>query len=272
MKKNKRILAVLVASAFTSLSVSAQILPSNEGNGLPINAPVKVGQGNVYEKEVTPLLRDISKKKSLLELRKLDRELEKLEEETLTAQIERDKALNPPAPLNVTSGSANFGQALPQMPSNVPPAPIATVSNSPETRVLMVYGFDNDLYAKVSHGMQGGYIVKKGDVLPDGRLVTNVTSNFIEVQKVQKVKKSSTSGKNEKLFVVGPAPVVVGGASGSNSGSNSLPSSNPFIATGSGSNGVPIGPGSPLPFGPTTSNSISIPNGMGSRLPSPGGK
>ena len=82
MKKNKRILAVLVASAVTSLSAYAQILPSNDGNAVLINTPLKAGQGNTYEKEVTPLLRDISKKKSLLELRKLDRELEKLEEET----------------------------------------------------------------------------------------------------------------------------------------------------------------------------------------------
>lgn len=228
MKINKKILAVLVSSALTGLSAHAQLPPvTDQGNAVPINTPVNVGQGNTYEKEVTPLLRDISKKKSLLELRKLDRELEKLEEETLTAQIERDKALNPPAPVNVTPNSPF--QGLPPLIS-APITPLPTVTEEDSIRVLMVYGFDNNLYAKVSNGSQGGYIVKKGDILPDGRLVTNITPNFLEVRKTAKSKNG-----NQKLYVSGPAPVK---AAGSTSG-GALPSTPPNAPPGPGTNILP---------------------------------
>jgi type IV pilus biogenesis protein PilP len=254
MKNNKRILAVLVASAFTTVSVYAQITPTNQANTVPINTPVNVGQGNTYEKEVTPLLRDISKKKSLLELRKLDRELEKLEEETLTAQIERDKALNPPAP--ITPAAPGFG-----LPSLAPaPLPAATTSSTEESnlRVLMVYGFDNNLYAKVSNGTQGGYTVQKGDILPDGRVVTNITPNFLEVKKAAK----SKGGNTQKLYVSGPVPVKA--TMTSTAGGNGLPSTAPNALPNPGTTFIPPGGVTPLagtgavPLG--TGVTLSMPN------------
>lgn len=223
MKNNMKILTALIVTALPVMSVYAQMqlpAPTSPSAAMPINVPMEVGQGNVYEKEITPLLRDISKKKSFLELRRLDRELEKLDEEALTSQIERDKALNPVA-VNVNPGSPNFGQNMPSFQ-----APVSSVSSSAATsdiRVLMIYGYDSDLHAKVSHGLQGGYIVRKGDVLPDGRVVSNINSNFIEVKKG----KSNSKGV-EKLYVSGPAPVTTGSmsapVSGGTPGTTVLPS------------------------------------------------
>lgn len=209
MKKNKRILAILVTGIITGLSAHAQMQPSNDGSVVTIGTPATVTQGNTLEKEVTPLLRDISKKKSLLELRKLDRELEKLEEETLTAQVQRDKLLNPPPP--VVAPVQISASMMPHEEDNI--------------RVLMVYGFDSDLYAKVSSGEQGGYIVRKGDILPDGRLITNITPNFLEVKKATK----SKNGSIQKLYVSGPS---TGKSNTSGGGSGMYPSSVPMGAPG----------------------------------------
>lgn len=235
-----KVLAALVASALPVMSAYAQMQlpnPSSPTDAVPINAPKNVGSGNQYEKEVTPLLRDISKKKSLLELRKLDRELEKLEEEALTAQIERDKALNPPA-INVNPNSPNFGNAMPSVQST--PVPTVTASGSEEdnVRVLMVYGNDNDLYAKVSSGSQGGYVVRKGDILPDGRMVTNITPNFVEVKKASKAKSKGL----DKLYVLGPLPAKAGGSvssTGSTPGTSMIPT--PTVQNGASTGGIPPG-------------------------------
>lgn len=264
MKKNKRILAVLLASAVTSLSAYAQIQLPNDGSTMLMNTPPKVGQGNTYEKEVTPLLRDISKKKSLLELRKLDRELEKLEEETIIAKIEREKVLNPPAPINMNL-KPSYGQGLPSLNPAPNPFPIsgAGSSSSPSTeeeniRILMVYGFDNNLYAKVSSGTQGGYIVKKGDILPDGRLVLDVTPNFVEVKKSVKSKVE----KSQKLYVSGPAPVKAAGASSGSS--NGIPSTSPNMPPGPGATFIPpVGSAVPIVGTgavPLSGNMSSVPN------------
>lgn len=135
--------------------------------------------GNAFEKEVTPLLREISRKKSILEIRKLDREIEKLDEDALKAQ---------------SGGNNNTDSGFVPVPTPVvapvAPAPVAApvVNNVPESNmhgddvsVIMIYGYDTDLFAKISYGKQGGYPVKKGDILPDGRKVYDVTSNYIEV-------------------------------------------------------------------------------------------
>jgi type IV pilus biogenesis protein PilP len=162
--------------------------------------PVSVGMGNGFEKEVTPLLREISKKRSKLEIRKLDRELEKLDEDALKAQAERDKVASIPA-----GGAIPVPQ--PQNANQVQPSHSGNSGNSmnssSDLRVLMTYGSDNDLYAKISMGNEGGYPVRRGDILPDGRTVASIHPNFIEVV-----------GKGKKLQrvpVTGPMPVSSSG-------------------------------------------------------------
>lgn len=93
----------------------------------------------------------------------------------------------------------------------------------------MIYGFDDKLYAKVSSGEQGGYAVKKGDVLPNGQVVHNVTANYIEVKK----NAGTNKGPIQRIFVSqSVAPVTSGlprGAisiPGGNSGSTAFSPAN----------------------------------------------
>lgn len=203
IKKNKIVSVLILAT--TALSAYAQNPTANPVSvtitqSSPAVAP---SGGNVYEKEVTPLLRDISKKKSILELRKLDRELEKIDEETMKSQIERDKLSNPAIPAGLAGLNNNNLPFTPQVfPPGVLPSPQAQSGGATpaavpdEMRVIMIYGYDTNLFAKVAMGAQGGYVVKAGDILPDGRKVSSISPNFIEVTKVKK------SGK-EKIFVSG---------------------------------------------------------------------
>lgn len=84
--KTSLILAGLL-SGISGVSFANQDTPT-------INAPEKVSSGNAFEREMTPLLREISRKKSQLELRKLDRDLEKLDEESLKAQLNMESVIN----------------------------------------------------------------------------------------------------------------------------------------------------------------------------------
>lgn len=164
------------------------------GNGTKVDIPVQtvndysnIGDGNAYEKAVTPLLREISRKKSILEIKKLDKEIAKLEEvekkdtpPTITAPM-----MQPPLAMNNSQANTNISMEE---------------ENSTPVKVLMTYGAEDDLYAKIAVGDQGGYTVRKGDILPDGRSVLKVNSNYIEVQKAV-TKKSNKKSKTEKIFV-----------------------------------------------------------------------
>lgn len=221
-----------------------------------ISAPEKIKEGNSFEREMTPLLREISKRKSQLELRKLERELAKIDEDEMKAQLEieeKNKKITQtsnPVDNSITfAGMPNVngsigglmlpGQAPMGLPAptniqnsqtpNLNPSPIKEeqkvvestskpedkktkkkkeksekVKNKEdlkeeskeevieedlppllEIKVLMIYGFDGNLSAKIAAGGQGGYVVQKGDVMPDGRVVTEINPNFIEVKDVK---------------------------------------------------------------------------------------
>lgn len=193
------------------------------------NQALDIGEANTFEKEVTPLLREITLKKSILELRKVERDIEKLNEEALKAQIEREQLLNPgtkpyetgpmggitfgnnttaPIPLNVPGGGNGLNASSPTInmptPSNSSVTVTETITSSTSTpiRILMIYGYSDNLFAKVAAGDQGGFAVKVGDIMPDGRYVKKITSNYVEVSDKEKGK-----GKSEKLFVsYTPAP------------------------------------------------------------------
>lgn len=163
----------VVTSTGTKIEV-----PANQGT----NDYSNVSEGNSYEKAVTPLLREISRKKSILEIKKLDKEIAKLDE------VEKKEP------------ASNFVQMpSPQNPPVKATPPADEVVFSTPIKVLMTYGAENDLYAKIAVGDQGGYTVKKGDILPDGRSVLEINSNYIEVTKVSM--KKSSKAKSEKIFV-----------------------------------------------------------------------
>jgi hypothetical protein len=207
---NKQLTTSLIIAGLIS-SVSG-VSYAQQNNAPTINAPAQVTQGNAFEREMTPLLREISRKKSQLELRKLDRDLEKLDEESLKAQMGMESTLN--------GGQAKGGydpfatqkaaSAMPNgMPAGLPAAQmmqptangIGTATNpiegASDIKVLMIYGFDDKLYAKVASGDQGGYAVKKGDVLPNGQVVSSVTANYIEVRK----NAGKSKGPIQRIFV-----------------------------------------------------------------------
>lgn len=210
---NKQLKTSLIIAGVISTMSSVSFAQQNPA--VTINAPEKITQGNGFERELTPLLREISRKKSQLELRKLDRELEKLDEESLKAQVNMETSLVGGAS-GSKSGYDPFASQKASMPGAMPPGlpnpgpmPAAIpgtigtgtatnpIEGSSDIKVLMIYGFDDQLYAKIVSGEQGGYAVKKGDVLPNGQVVQNVTANYIEVKK--------SAGKNkgpiQRIFV-----------------------------------------------------------------------
>lgn len=184
MKQNNIIIPVVLTLS-SSLALAADVNSQNKAAVSSVQ-PTSitnvdrdlVAKSNSFEKEVTPLLREISKKRSQLELRKLDRDLEKIDEESLKAQVALD------ALMNASSGKSSEGSAVAAPAPAVPAAmPNIGMANPSDIKVLMIFGFDNNLFAKLASGAQGGYVVKKGDVMPDGRVVSKITSNFIEVKK-----------------------------------------------------------------------------------------
>lgn len=200
-------LMATTAFAQPTANTAPTLVPAKPVELGSVTQPMQISSGNAYEREVTPLLREISKKKSVLELRKLDREIEKLDEDALKAQSERDKGSN---------NSANSITPYNPMPRE---APVMNMSGpiSADLQVFMIYGYDDNLYAKIGTGSQGGYVVKKGDILPDGRIVANVTPNFIEVKK-GKAKKGL-----ERIFVSAKPEPQQNATNPSNNASSAMP-------------------------------------------------
>ena len=208
----KHKLTILLSTSALFSGVSFAQTPPATADSKPVAIPVQnqaaqqdsglsMTPANTFEKEVTPLLREISKKKSVLELRKIEREIEKLDEDALKAQAEREKvsmgvAAGPAGPnglYNPTVFGPNSGMPNGGMSTNM--------DDTPPLKVMMIYGFADNLYAKVASGKQGGFVLKKGDVTPDGRVVVDIKPNFIEVaQEKAKSKKEKTT----KIFISSP--------------------------------------------------------------------
>jgi type IV pilus biogenesis protein PilP len=164
-------------------------IPSSQ---VTVNDYSNIGEGNAYEKAITPLLREISRKKSILELKKLDKEIAKLDE------VEKKE----------TNNSGFVPIPNPQPAQTMKTNSTNTVDETDSVnavKVLMTFGSEDDLYAKIAVGNQGGYTVRKGDILPDGRTVVAVNSNYIEVSKDSVAKKSNKT-KTEKIFLTAITP------------------------------------------------------------------
>ncbi len=289
MKTKFKLSAIMLSIAISSGMAQAQ----TEGKAV-ISAPEKIKEGNSFEREMTPLLREISKRKSQLELRKIERELAKIDEDEIKVQLEieeKNKKNAQPANANGMGGDGSIsfggmqggpmsglmipgqapmglpgmpGMQMPGMPNGQPnangivPGQSANVNGIPgipqvpvptekkeekktktkkskdtkdtketkepveevvaeedlpplvEVKVLMIYGFDGNLSAKIAAGGQGGYVVQKGDVMPDGRTVTEINPNFIEVKDV----KNKLAKGSSRIFVTS------GEVAGSDSGND----------------------------------------------------
>lgn len=251
MKNGMFALNIILGALLVANNANAQMPQTGEAP----HANAVIGNGNVFEKEISPLLREISRKKTVLELRKLERELEKLDEEAMKAQVERDKMLSEveekmknfdkkdekgsvtPIPFSgngpiLKSGGTGMsplqfnpvgnplpmppvGAGQPQVlnPTAMPVALGTNIATAPKDtkkaeeaepvyeapKVFMIYGMENNLHAKIAIGDQGGYVVRKGDTLPDGRLIVDIKPNYLEV----KVVATKTKKNVEKIFVTG---------------------------------------------------------------------
>lgn len=215
---------VTTSGTGTKIEVSAQTAVNDYSN---------IGEGNAYEKAVTPLLREISRKKSILELKKLDKEIAKLDEVDKKDTASGFVPMPTPQTAQLIKGNTASGISAISYPGS---APALTEEEATVVKVLMTYGADEDLYAKIAVGDQGGYTVRKGDILPDGRIVVKVNSNFIEVQKAV-VTKSKSKSKTEKIFVSAATPSSTASQSGlgSKSGGGFVP-----VPTGSMPSLLPI--------------------------------
>ena len=243
MKKQQKI-SLLMASMLVAISTVSY---AQDANTNP--TANEVNKGNSFERSVTPLLRQISLKKTQLELRKLDRELDKMDEEALKAQLAVEGMLSGDKgekggynPFPQPKGGALplvAPQSLPQqgkssaLPTPVNMPELGTAANpfegNSDIKVLMIYGFDDNLHAKVLSGEQGGYVVKKGDVMPNGQTVHNITANYIEVRKGP----AKSKGPIQRIFVSTSVPTTTINAPGINPvGGNSgsaRPSNDPTI-------------------------------------------
>ncbi len=195
MKNKKTLLAVIAAVGMGTLGTSNAQIALPENKGVNIGLPSQVSEGNSIEKDVAPLMRSIAKKKSEVDLKALDRELEKMQDDSLKDQIAREKLL---LELQQLSSGQIPGSNIPKgvgfQSPNTPPSglpygqvnqqgtPEVEVEVENSVRVLLVYGFEDNLKAKIAMNGVGGYIVQKGDILPDGRKVLRVTNSFVEVQ------------------------------------------------------------------------------------------
>lgn len=260
MNKNKKLMvltlgAILSTSAFSAFAQTAtqaapafnptQIQNELTQSSLEGTTATPPNSGNVFEREVTPLLRETSRKKSLLELKKLDAEIEKVDAEMLKLQQEklapRTTRTQGVGNVNIPLGSriidaSNIANKVvdnpivttpeidPILSVQVPTTPPKMLPQASEVnqlqnkapvypqvdnsnagiRVLMTYGFVDDMYAKITHGNQGGYVIRKGDILPNGKVVVKVTSNYIEVRdKYTKDKEKNKEIKTQKIYVTG---------------------------------------------------------------------
>ncbi len=132
------------------------------------NAPISESPHLSHERQVSSTLREISNLKLQLEKKKLQMEINKLEESS--------------KPVTSTPNGAAPTQLPVYSPFNLNNVLGGENKNAARNvKVLMIYGPTEDLMAKISVGTQGGYVVKKGDIMPDGKTVTKVNKNFIEV-------------------------------------------------------------------------------------------
>lgn len=249
MKKNIIALSILTLLSTTvfaqemklpgNFQVSQQMGATNMNSGMGTSVPNISINENQFEKNTVPFLKQYAEKKSQLELIKLDKEIQKMKDEEIKANLDRERLLSVPQEnnqkkeqienLKLELEMVKLNKEI-QIEKNVPITSavqenkpnddtryndimkelsalkdarnkdsMSVENKGPELRVVMVVGFENKLSAKVALGNQGGYIVKKGDVLPDGRLVKDVKQNFIIVSK----KATTDKVGEEKIFVTG---------------------------------------------------------------------
>lgn len=202
----------------SSLSINSEdnvVPPENVAEApplLPRGEGIEVGVGNAFENTTTPLLREISRRKAILELTKLDAEKRKIELDIIKTQQEIINAKeNKDKPKVSTNGDPQIlSREVMPVPSAVPQIIPVQSFAEPETpiSVSMIYGYEDKLFARINVGSQGGFVVSRGDILPDGKKVSRITSDYLVV--VDK------DGKQKRIYPsASSSSVGLGGGLGS---------------------------------------------------------
>ena len=237
MKTSKTILNMAIGVLFATGTTMSIAQVQNDIVKLEGTTAIVPNAGNALERELTPALREQARKIAILENKKLDLEIEKVDLDIVKTQQESLTISNP---IGAAFGNqmANMGMNI-GLPGRANPLPAkvvdaSNVANTPVSpsvlphisndklslpvsenivkkenlsgealddsdksiRVLMIGGNEDDLKAKIMHKKQGGYVVGQGDILPNGKKVVRVTSQFIEVVPPNKKTKS-------KIYVSG---------------------------------------------------------------------
>lgn len=133
----------------------------------------------------------------------------------------------------IRGGGRGAGAGLPTgAPALLPVAPSSTIN------VYSVVGFDGDYTAKINVDGKSTYTVKKGDALPDGQVVVDVTRYYIAVSERSVVGRPVTT---QRIYVTGK-PLNNTPARGSSVTAGAASSSSPQAqAVGSMVGGMPAG-------------------------------
>lgn len=180
----------------TSPSLMSNPVLSQAPSFINNNSDPSAGLNNADEINniVMPLLKQYAKKNAQIQLRKLDKDFEKIDEDPKkVASGNLSNTTGRDSPIQVS----NPQQEAMQLQLKMMQEKVSTQEKEATIiRVYGIYGFNNNLYAKVSSGKQMGYIVKKGDYLPDGRIVKEINASYISVHNNEGPK-----NKHEKIFV-----------------------------------------------------------------------
>lgn len=209
MKTSKTILNIAIGAMLATSAT--MVMAQAENVKLEGTTAIVPNAGNALERELTPALREQARKIAILENKKLDLEIEKVDLDIVKTQQESLTISNPvslgnsmgmmggrgntsiPTPIDTSSLSNKplSGVSAPQPTLTQTSASVAqkkenlngeAIDNSDRTiRVLMIGGNEGNLKAKIMYKRQGGYSVGQGDTLPNGKKVVRVDPQFIEV-------------------------------------------------------------------------------------------
>jgi type IV pilus biogenesis protein PilP len=159
-----------------------------------------------YEVQVSPLIKEIANKKANLEVKKIDLDAIKTDVDIAKARQELARA-NAGITSSDNNGKVIDVQNLKNSPLSLQDETAekmrqmqAQIALSNSIKVIMINGYDDNLFAKIRFGNQGGYVVKKGDILPNGKEVLGVYQDYIEIRTPVQNKKA-VSGDVERVFV-----------------------------------------------------------------------
>lgn len=141
------------------------------------------------------------------------------EDKNLEKEKKAEVVKEPTAPYNPV-GNVSFNTAA----ASVPKVEVVNLNNGPDFSNVSVYsiiGFDGKYSAKVSLDGQSTYTINKGDTLPNGSIVTDITRYYIVVAEKSAVGRPLS--EPQRIYATGKPLSTSNSAGGAVSLSNSGP-------------------------------------------------